>query len=72
LLSEWRIRAVSSGCIQDIHPEVIAMLVGEEDIRQQEAFEESEPDSEITTSRSGWELALPPQSHHLVSAARRL
>jgi hypothetical protein len=71
LLSEWRIRAVSSGYIQDIQPEVIAVLAGEEDVRQQES-EESEPDSVIEPSGSNWEMALLPQSHHVVSAARRL
>jgi hypothetical protein len=71
LLSEWRTRAVSSGYIQDIHPEVIAMLAGEEIFRQQEVCEESEPDSEIPPSRSGWEMTLPPKSHHVVSDAGR-
>jgi hypothetical protein len=47
------------------------MLAGEEDFRRQEVFEESEADSDITPSRSDWEMALPRQSH-VASAAGRL
>jgi hypothetical protein len=71
LLSEWRIRAISSGYIQDIHPEVIALLAGEEDVRLQES-EESEPDSATKPSGSAREMAPPSQSHPVVSAAGRL
>ena len=67
-LSEWRIRAVSAGYIQDIHPEVIAMLAGEEEVRQQEVFEELEADVELTPSQSDWEMAPPPQSGGVVAA----
>ena len=67
-LSEWRIRAVSAGYIQDIHPEVIAMLAGEEEVRQQEVLEELEASAEFPPSQSDWEMTQPPRSAGVVSA----
>jgi Homeodomain-like domain len=72
LLSEWRIRAVSSGHIQDIHPELIARLAGDEDVRRHDVFEESEPESAVMSPWPDWEAALPPHSSQVVSATERL
>jgi len=66
LLSEWRIRAVAAGYIQEIYPKVLAMFAIEENVRLQEIFEASEPDSDIALSQSGWELTLPP--HPIMSS----
>jgi hypothetical protein len=68
LLSEWRIRAVSAGYVQEIHPETLAMLAHEDDVRRGQAFEESEPDA---GAQSGWEMAPFPQSGSVECAAVR-
>jgi hypothetical protein len=36
LLSEWRIRAVAAGYVQEIHPELLASLVDEDDVQGKE------------------------------------
>ena len=69
LLTEWRIRAVSAGYIQEVHPKVLAMFATEETVSLQEIFEASEPDTCIAApSQSEWELTPPPQPDQVVSA----
>jgi DNA-binding transcriptional regulator LsrR (DeoR family) len=68
-LTEWRIRAVSAGYIQEIHPKVLAMFAIEEDVSLQEIFEASEPDCDIAPSQAEWEWTLPPRPDQVVSAA---
>jgi hypothetical protein len=58
-LSEWRIRAIAAGYIQEIYPELLASLVNEEDVHGQEVLEQSSPDSDFAGLVSPWETALP-------------
>jgi len=38
MLSEWRMRAIAGGYIQDIHPEVIDVMAAELEVRHREAL----------------------------------
>jgi hypothetical protein len=71
VLSEWRIRAVAAGYIQDIHPEALAVLASEEDVRRQERSEQSEPDYDFMGSLSAREMAPPGQPDNGISAGVR-
>ena len=62
ILSEWRIRAVSAGYIQDVHLEVLDCLCGEAEIPQQTAEEHAEP--KFAEEGSAW---LAPRPDHAVS-----
>jgi hypothetical protein len=77
ILSEWRIRAVAAGYIQDIHPEVLDFIASEAEsaleIPQQLTDEliDELPGLEpaFTPAEPGWPLGPPPQPDHTVSAA---
>lgn len=63
ILSDWRIRAVAAGYIQDIHPEDLDFLSGDLEMPRQTAKE----DSELDFAQDG--VAWPvPQPDHAVSA----
>lgn len=51
LLSEWKIRAVAAGYIQDVHPELLAALAAGDDADRRE-FEQSTPGSDFGTLES--------------------
>jgi hypothetical protein len=68
LLTEWRIRAVSAGYIQEIHPKALAMFATEEAVNLQEIYEAWEPDTGIAPSQPEWKSTLPPQPDRVVSA----
>jgi len=57
LLSEWKVRAVSAGYIQDVDPEALTVLASEEHV------------DHFTASKTTWEMALPQRSVRIVSAA---
>ena len=67
LLAEWRIRAVSAGYIQEIHPKVLAMFATQQAVSLREIFE-AEPDTGIAASQSEWETTLLPQPDPVASA----
>jgi len=71
LLSDWRIRAIAAGYIQEIHPEVVADLAIDADIRRQEEREESDLNPDIESLRRDWRGALPVQHDHVLSSAAR-
>jgi hypothetical protein len=59
LLSEWKIRAVAAGYIQNIHPESLAALATGDDADRSE-FDQSALDSDFATSESAW---VPGSAH---------
>jgi hypothetical protein len=71
LLSEWKIRAVAAGYIQDIHPESFAGPASGDDADRSE-FGRAALDSDVATSESGW---VPGSAHlpaRVVSSAVHL
>jgi transposase-like protein len=60
MLSEWRIRAVAAGYIQDVHPDLLAALATVDDADRRE-FEESTLGSDFATLES----ASAPGPAHL-------
>jgi hypothetical protein len=60
LLSEWRIRAIAAGYIQDIHPDVLAVLASMENTWQHEVF--GDPASDPDDFEFSWDSvpAAPP------------
>jgi hypothetical protein len=59
LLSEWKIRAIAAGYIQDIHPESLAALASVNDADRSE-FDQSALDSDSAVSESTW---VPGSAH---------
>lgn len=59
LLSEWKIRAIAAGYIQDVQPESLAALAAGDDADRTE-FEQSALDSDFATSESAW---IPGSAH---------
>jgi hypothetical protein len=75
LLSEWRIRAIAAGYIQDIHPDVLVALASVENNWQQETFpalawDANFPDSD--DSRFAWEMASACQPDRAIPATAQL
>jgi hypothetical protein len=71
LLSEWKIRAVSAGYIQAIHPESLAALANGDETDRSE-FEQSALDSDFAASESAPPLVLAHLSSRVVSSEVRL
>ena len=64
LVSEWRIRAVAAGFIQDIHPEDLDVLIHMRDERMRDEPELNSPDSgDDTYSR---QMPLLPAGGHVM------
>lgn len=61
LLSDWKIRAVAGGYIQEIDPEAFAILAGEPEADRQEGIEQLEPASQALGLDSLWNTA--PLAH---------
>lgn len=55
MLSEWRIRAISAGYIQEVYPKALAAFMT--------------PEFAVAADESEWELTLHPQPDDVVSAA---
>jgi phosphoribosylformylglycinamidine (FGAM) synthase-like enzyme len=73
LISEWKIRAVAAGYIQEIHTEALAALASEKDVDQNEASEQSAPDPDFTASGgSTWERAQPLRHARVAGAPVRV
>ncbi|HWE50197.1 MAG TPA: hypothetical protein VG273_10430 [Bryobacteraceae bacterium] len=58
LLSEWRVRAIAAGYVQEIHPEVLAVLDSIEKAWQQEVF--GDPASDPDDWEFSWDVVTPP------------
>jgi hypothetical protein len=58
LLSDWKIRAVAAGYIQDIHPELLSPLGAAEEVDRREVFGQPAFDSDFTASKSGSPMDL--------------
>lgn len=71
LLSDWKIRAVAAGYIQDIYPEALADLATGDDADRRE-FEQSALDSDFTASKSAWTMTLARWPSREVSVEVRL
>jgi hypothetical protein len=79
LLSEWRIRAVSAGYIQGIHPESLEALartheepVDDERLQGESACGESDADNIFDVATPVWVAAPSPQVDHVESAVGAL
>jgi hypothetical protein len=72
LLSDWKIRAVAAGYIQDIYPEFFADPATGDDADLREVFERSAFDSDFTASKSEWPMDLTRWPSRGVSAEVRL
>lgn len=72
LLSDWKIRAVAAGYIQEIHPEFLSALAAAGEIDRREVFERSAFDSDFTVSKSAWPMDLTRWPPRGVSAEVRL
>lgn len=59
LLSDWKIRAVAGGYIQEIDPDALTVLASEPDLRQQEGAEQQEPDAFFLSPDTAWHTGLP-------------
>jgi len=73
ILSEWRIRAVAAGYIQDIHPEVLDFIGSEAEnaieIPQQPIDEMPGLEPAFRAAEPVWPLGPPPQPDHAVSVS---
>jgi hypothetical protein len=68
LILEWKIRAVSAGYIQEIHPKELAALASHEAVDPSEVPDRQEPD----TGFAAWDTAPLPRPARLVSDAVRV
>lgn len=68
LISDWKIRAVAAGYIQEIHLEALVDLTSEENFGLSDAREVSEPDTDFIAPELQWELALSTRSGPVNSA----
>ena len=59
LISEWKIRAVAAGYIQEIDLEALLSLAREENVGHSEAAEQSSPALDFTALEASWRMALP-------------
>jgi len=71
LILEWKIRAVSAGYIQEIHPEALATITSQE-LADQGELDQSESDAGFATPESAWEMAALPRPARFSSAAVRV
>jgi len=71
LLSEWKVRAVAAGYIQNVYPELLADLGAGDDADRRE-FGASALDSEFTASKSAWTMTSARWPSRGVSAEARL
>jgi hypothetical protein len=58
LLSDWKIRAVAAGYIQDIHPEFLSALAAAGEVDRREVFGQSTFDSDFAASKSASPIDL--------------
>jgi hypothetical protein len=75
LLSEWRIRAVAAGYIQDIHPEDLEALrraYEEQMIDESDEYEGSAAEIAFDAGTSVWAPALQPRGEHALSVREGL
>lgn len=68
LISDWKIRAVAAGYIQEIDLEALADLTSEENFGMGDPRYLSEPDSDFVAPELPWELALSTRSVPVNSA----
>jgi hypothetical protein len=68
LLSDWKIRAVAAGYIQDIHPELLSPLAWADEVDRREVVKRSACDSDFSISGSAGEMTLPRRPAAAVSA----
>jgi len=62
LLSEWRIRAIAAGYIQDIHPDVLVELAAMENAREHRLPPDSDPVPDLEDTETDWSVAVTGQS----------
>ena len=69
LISEWKIRAVAAGYIQEIDPEALLKLASEEDAGHTEAAEHFSPVLDFKAMEASWGMALPSRAARAVPDA---
>jgi hypothetical protein len=68
LLSDWKIRAVAAGYIQDIHPEFLAVLAAAGEVDRREVFGQSTFDSDSAAVKSASPMDVAQWPSHGISA----